>query len=90
MFIERPNGLVRLHMLLQGVVTLLLMVMVFAVFQFLNAPDGLTLSVYLRYAAIFAGAMVVEYAARSHEQGNLFALTERRRFSLVKSNSIFL
>ena len=82
MFIERPNGLVRLHILLQGSVTLLLMVMVFSFFQLLNVPEGLNFPVYLRYALIFIGAMVVEYATRSHEHGNLFALTERRRFSL--------
>ena len=89
MFIERPNGLVRFHMLLQATVTLLLMAVVYTAFVVLNSPSGLNGAVCLRYAMIFLGAIVVEYATRSHEQGNLFALTERRKFSLSQKQFMF-
>jgi exopolysaccharide biosynthesis polyprenyl glycosylphosphotransferase len=82
MFIERPNGLLRLHAMLQGVITLLLMGGVFAFFQLLNYASSAEALVHLRYAAIFFGAMFFEHISRSNEQGNLFALAERRKLSL--------
>ncbi len=81
MFIERPNGLLRVHLILQCVITLLLMGIVFAGFRLLH-PWGGDFLLCLRYAAIFVGGMVLEYVTRSGEQGNLFALAERRKFSL--------
>jgi exopolysaccharide biosynthesis polyprenyl glycosylphosphotransferase len=82
MFVERPNGLVRLHMLLQGLVTLVLMILAYTIHVAVRGHAGADAAIYFRHAIVFAAAVLLEFATRSRDQSNLFALAERKRFSL--------
>jgi len=89
MFIERPNGLLRFHVMIQGGVTLLLMGIVFICFQVLHPIDTVDWMIYGRYAGIFCAAVLFEYITRSRSQGNLFTLTDRRKLSLSQKQFTF-
>lgn len=89
MFIERPNGLLRFHVLIQGGITLILMGLVFLCFQVIQPQIHAEWMVYAKYAGIFYGAVLIEYITRSRNRGNLFTLTDRRKFSLSQRQFTF-
>ncbi len=82
MFIERPHGLVRLHMLLQALVILVLMISSYVFSLAVRGYDNIDGGVHLRCAFVFWAAALLEFATRSREHSNLFALAHRRRLAL--------